>query len=56
MLSLDDFAHNTAAAQSTCESAEVIVVQRNLLGPVLSAIQHWKAVIRSSATLTTPTT
>jgi glycosyltransferase involved in cell wall biosynthesis len=43
MLSIADFGENTPAAQALCESADVIVVQRNLFGPVLSAIQHWKA-------------
>jgi hypothetical protein len=43
LLSLLDFAHNTSAAQTACRPADVIVVQRNLVGPVLSAMQHWKA-------------
>lgn len=34
---------NTPDAQAACNPADVIVVQRNLFGPVLSAIQHWKA-------------
>ncbi len=43
LVSIDDFAQNTPAAQAACDQAELIIVQRNLLGPVLSAIQHWKA-------------
>lgn len=43
LISIDDFAWNTPKAQGVCEDADVIVVQRNLFGPVLSAIQHWKA-------------
>lgn len=43
LLSLKDFALTTPAARVACEPADVIVVQRNLYGPVLSAILHWKA-------------
>lgn len=43
LISLDEFARSTLAAQAACELADLLVVQRNLLGPVLSAIQHWKA-------------
>lgn len=43
LLSIEDFAYHTALARSVCSAADVIVVQRNLFGPVLSAIQHWKA-------------
>jgi glycosyltransferase involved in cell wall biosynthesis len=43
LLNIRDFGENTPEAQQVCETADVIVVQRNLFGPVLSAIQHWKA-------------
>ncbi len=43
LVSLNDVVHNTPAAQSACERADVIVIERNLIGPVLIAIQHWKA-------------
>jgi hypothetical protein len=43
LLSLEDFAHHTPAARQACQPADVIVVQRNLFGPVLSAMHHWKA-------------
>lgn len=43
LLSLKDFALNTPQARAACEPADVIAVQRNLYGPVLSAILHWKA-------------
>ncbi len=33
----------TGAADALCESADLIIVQRVLLGPVLNAILHWKA-------------
>jgi glycosyltransferase involved in cell wall biosynthesis len=43
LLSLKDFADRTPKAQETCACSDVIVVQRNLFGAVLSSIQHWKA-------------
>lgn len=43
LVSLVDFSQNTPRAQAVCGPADVIVVQRDLFGPVLSAIQHWKA-------------
>lgn len=43
MLSIQDFANRTPAADAACGPADLIVVQRNLFGPVLAAIQHWKA-------------
>jgi glycosyltransferase involved in cell wall biosynthesis len=43
LLSLKDFALDTPQARAVCDPADVIVVQRNLVGPVLTAIQHWKA-------------
>lgn len=43
LLSLADFAHRTPAAEEVCAPADVIVVQRNLVGPVLTAMLHWKA-------------
>lgn len=43
LLSLLEFARLSPEAEKVCAPAEVIVVQRNLIGPVLAAIQHWKA-------------
>ena len=43
LLSIHDFANHTPQAQEVCNAADVIVVERNLFGPVLSAIQYWKA-------------
>jgi glycosyltransferase involved in cell wall biosynthesis len=43
LLNLNEFGLNTQRADVDCSSADVIVVQCNLIGPVLSAIQHWKA-------------
>jgi glycosyltransferase involved in cell wall biosynthesis len=43
MLSITEFAENLPPAQAVCRRADVIVVQRQLIGQVLQAIQHWKA-------------
>jgi glycosyltransferase involved in cell wall biosynthesis len=43
LLSIEEFAHQTSGAIAVCDIADVIVVQRNLFGPVLSAMQYWKA-------------
>lgn len=43
LIYIDDFARKTPAAEALCRAADIIVVQRNLFGPVLAAIQHWKA-------------
>jgi glycosyltransferase involved in cell wall biosynthesis len=43
LLAIADFANRTPAADQLCSQADVIVVERNLFGPVLTAIMHWKA-------------
>lgn len=43
LLGIESFGRNTQEAQEICAEADVIVVERNLFGPVLSAIQYWKA-------------
>lgn len=43
LLSLKDFIQNTSQAQLLCESADVIIIHRRLIGAVLSAVQKWKA-------------
>ena len=43
LLDMISFAKNSAQAQEACQEADVIVIQRNLYGPVLNAIQRWKA-------------
>lgn len=43
LLDIASFTQNTPLAQQICDAADVIVVQRNLFGPVLAAMQHWKA-------------
>lgn len=43
MVGIEDFAHHNPQADEICQEADIIVVERNLFGPVLSAIQYWKA-------------
>jgi len=43
LLSLQDFVANKGETREACDSADVIVVQRNLFGPVLPAMLHWQA-------------
>jgi len=43
LLSIAEFTDGSAHAADLCESADVILVERNLFGPVLTAIMHWKA-------------
>jgi glycosyltransferase involved in cell wall biosynthesis len=43
LLDIVSFAKNTSQAQEICQAADVIVIQRNLFGPVLNAVQRWKA-------------
>src|SRR4030067_3320976 len=42
LVNIADFGSHAPAAIGACQPADVIVVQRNLVGAVLSAIQHWK--------------
>jgi glycosyltransferase involved in cell wall biosynthesis len=43
LISIPEFESHAPAAVAACQAADVIVVQRHLVGAVLSAIQHWKA-------------
>jgi len=43
LLDIQSFAQNTPQAQEICAASDLIIVQRNLFGPVLTAIQRWKA-------------
>ncbi len=43
LLPIADFANQTPIAGELCGPADVIVVERNLFGPVLTAIMDWKA-------------
>ena len=43
LVPLLDFQKNSMDAQNTCAKSDVIVVERNLFGDVLSGIMRWKA-------------
>jgi len=43
LLDIESFAKNTKEAKAICNSSDLIIVQRNLFGPVLNVIQYWKA-------------
>ncbi len=43
LLDINDFIRNTPEAQSICSNSDILVIHRYLYGPVLRAIQYWKA-------------
>lgn len=43
LLDLEAFIQNTAEAQAVCEASNLLVIHRYLYGPVLQAIEYWKA-------------
>lgn len=43
LLDLEAFIQNTREAQTICESSDLLVIHRYLYGPVLQAIEYWKA-------------
>lgn len=43
LLDLEAFVQNTPDAQAICESSDLLVIHRYLYGPVLQAIEYWKA-------------
>ncbi|MEI6290757.1 MAG: hypothetical protein WCP19_10015 [Chloroflexota bacterium] len=43
LLDLNSFIRNTPEAQSICAGSDILVIHRYLYGPVLRAIQYWKA-------------
>jgi len=44
LIDLDSFAFNKPGVQDTLNHSDVIIVQRNFFGPVLKAIQRWRAL------------
>lgn len=42
-LSLQAFIQDTEESRRLCSSADVLVIQQDLIGPVLSTLHHWKA-------------
>jgi glycosyltransferase involved in cell wall biosynthesis len=43
LLDLESFIQNTQEAQSICAGSDLLVIHRYLYGPVLQAIEYWKA-------------
>ncbi len=43
LVDIESFAHHSPQADEICQAADILIVERNLFGPVLSAIQYWKA-------------
>jgi hypothetical protein len=43
LLDLDSFIQNTPEAQKICASSDLLVIHRYLYGPVLQALEYWKA-------------
>lgn len=42
-LSLYEFIHFTSPAEQICSQADLLIIQHDLVGKTLTAIQHWKA-------------
>jgi hypothetical protein len=43
LLDLESFIQNTPAAQTVCTASDLLVIHRYLYGPLLQAIEYWKA-------------
>ena len=43
LLDLEAFIQNTPEAQAICDASDLLVIHRYLYGPVLQAIEYWKA-------------
>jgi len=43
ILDLDSFIRNTPEAHKTCAASDLLVIHRYLYGPVLQALEYWKA-------------
>ncbi len=43
LLDINSFAQNTADAQIICAGSDILVIYRYLYGPILNALQYWKA-------------
>ena len=43
MIDIESFVKRSDAIDQICAESDIIVIQRNLFGPVLATIQHWKA-------------
>ena len=43
MLDMASFIQNTPSAQKVCNGSDLLIIYRYLYGPILTAIQYWKA-------------
>jgi hypothetical protein len=43
LLDINSFAQNTTEAQKVCAGSDILVIYRYLYGPILNALQYWKA-------------
>ncbi len=43
MLDMVSFIQNTPSAQKVCNESDLLIIYRYLFGPILTAIQYWKA-------------
>lgn len=43
LVDLREWLSGTPVAMAACRAADILIIQRNLVGPVLAAILHWKA-------------
>ncbi|MFN8383448.1 MAG: hypothetical protein U0V02_16005 [Anaerolineales bacterium] len=43
LLEMNSFIQNTSLAQQVCSESDLLIVYRYLYGPILTAIQYWKA-------------
>ncbi len=43
LLDINSFAQNTVDAQLMCAGSDILVIYRYLYGPILNALQYWKA-------------
>jgi hypothetical protein len=43
LLDINSFAQNTPDAQKMCAGSDILVIYRYLYGPILNALQYWKA-------------
>jgi hypothetical protein len=43
LVDLDSFIQNTPDAQRTCGASDLLVIHRYLYGPILQAVEYWKA-------------
>jgi hypothetical protein len=43
LLDINSFAQNTPDAQKMCAESDILIIYRYLYGPILNALQYWKA-------------